>query len=201
MSDDRAGRIGRRALGDRSERPEPVGLGDRRAQTPIDFAVGAGVFLLTLAFVVAFVPSLFDPFAAADTAAPLVSDRIAAALADDVLAASPADPGVLSPACTVAFFEPNGTLATDAGCADGVATSPDAQFGLDRDVQVVIHRPDETAPSENPANVTIPTRHGTFEDVVLSRPESPVDAGGDVTVSQRLVSLHGEQYRLTVRVW
>jgi len=32
-----------------------------RAQTPIDFTVGAGVFLLTLAFVIAFVPTLFDP--------------------------------------------------------------------------------------------------------------------------------------------
>jgi len=30
-----------------------------RAQTPIDFTVGAGVFLLTLAFVIAFVPTLF----------------------------------------------------------------------------------------------------------------------------------------------
>ncbi|GAB3693044.1 DUF7287 family protein [Halorubrum pallidum] len=173
-----------------------------RAQTPIDFAVGAGVFLLTLAFVVAFVPSLFDPFAAADTASPLVSDRVAAALADDVLAASPAEPGVLSPACTVAFFESDDTIADDAGCADNISESPAAQFGLDRDVQVVIHHLNESAPSENPANVTIPTRHGTFEGVELDRTTggSPTP-GGEVTVSQRLVSLHGEQYRLTVRVW
>ena len=186
MSADRSGRFSR---------------GDHRAQTPIDFAVGASVFLLTLAFVVAFVPSLFDPFAAADTASPLVSDRVAAALAADVLAASPAEPGVLSPACTVAFFEANDTLAGDADCATDITASPDAQFGLDRDVQVVIHPLNESAPADNPETRSIPTRYGTFEDVVLSRSGSPDDAAGDVTVSQRLVSLHGEQYRLTVRVW
>jgi len=37
-----------------------------RARDPIDFTVGAGVFLLTLAFVIAFVPTLFDPFGGGD---------------------------------------------------------------------------------------------------------------------------------------
>lgn len=64
-----------------------------RAQTPIDFTVGAGVFLLTLAFVIAFVPTLFDPFSAAATASPVVSDRVAAGVAGDLLAASPAETG------------------------------------------------------------------------------------------------------------
>ncbi|MFW5917740.1 MAG: DUF7287 family protein [Halorubrum sp.] len=180
--------------------------GDRRAQTPIDFAVGAGVFLLSLAFVIAFVPTLFDPFTAAETASPVVSDRIAAEIAGDLLAASPAEPGALSPACTVAFFEDgegNATLADAADCPDGIETDTAAQFGLDSDVQVVIHAPDEPNPSANPANVTVATRHGTFDDVELGRStDSPGGVGGDdVTVSQRLVSLHGEQYRLTVRVW
>lgn len=199
MSDDTCGQRVQSALRDARER---IPLGDGRGQTPIDFAVGAGVFLLTLAFVVAFVPSLFDPFAAADTASPIVSDRVAAALADDVLAASPAEPGTLSPACTVAFFGENDTLAGDAGCAANITASPDAQFGLDRDVQVVIHQLNESAPSENPATVTVPTRYGTYGGVELNRTTSdPTTPGGDVTVSQRLVSLYGDQYRLTVRVW
>ncbi|MFC7186924.1 DUF7287 family protein [Halorubrum yunnanense] len=174
-----------------------------RAQTPIDFAIGASVFLLTLAFVVAFVPTLFDPFTAADTASPLVSDRVAAGLAGDLLAASPAEPGVLSPACTVAFFESNATLGTDADCHPAAAESPTAHFGIDGDVQVVIHALNETRPSENASTLTIPTRHGTFEDVELSRSTDGGGAtgGGDVTVSRRLVSLDGTQYRLTVRVW
>jgi hypothetical protein len=173
-----------------------------RAQTPIDFAVGASVFLLTLAFVVAFTPTLFDPFTAAETASPLVSDRVAAGIAGDVLAASPAEPGVLSPACTVAFFESNESLATDAGC-DGVTESPADRFGTDGDVQVVIHALGETRPSGNASSLSVRTRHGTFEDVELSRStdEAGATGGDDVTVSRRLVSIDGTQYRLTVRVW
>ncbi|MFD1571767.1 DUF7287 family protein [Halorubrum laminariae] len=189
--------------GDRRTR---LSLGGRRAQTPIDFAVGAGVFLLTLAFVVAFVPSLFDPFAAADTASPLVSDRVAAGLADDILAVSPAEPGVLSPACTVAFFEPDEADAVDldeADCAANITASPAAQFHLDRDVQVVIHDLNESDPSKHPAEIPIETRNGTFENVELVRTDGDPNAVGadEVTVSQRLVSIHGDQYRLTVRVW
>ncbi|MDZ5812059.1 hypothetical protein U4E84_11970 [Halorubrum sp. AD140] len=183
-----------------------IGVGPRsasaRAQTPIDFAVGAGVFLLTLAFVVAFVPTLFDPFTAAETASPLVSDRVAAGIAGDVLAASPAEPGVLSPACTVAFFESDESLATDAGC-ERVTESPADRFGVDGDVQVVIHALDEETPSENPSSIDVTTRHGTFGDVELSRStdEAGATGGDDVAVSRRLVSIDGTQYRLTVRVW
>ena len=174
-----------------------------RAQTPIDFAVGAGVFLLTLAFVIAFVPTLFDPFSAAETASPVVSDRVAAAVAGDLLAASPAEPGVLSPGCTVAFFTADDGLADDAGCGFNASAPPSEQFGLDGDVQVIVHALDERAPSENPATVTIVTEHGTFEAVELDRATgAPTGTSrDDITVSQRLVSIHGTQYRLTVRVW
>jgi len=36
--------------------------GRRRAQTTIDFAIGISVFLIVVAFVVAFVPTVFTPF-------------------------------------------------------------------------------------------------------------------------------------------
>ena len=176
---------------------------DARAQTPIDFAVGAGVFLLTLAFVIAFVPTLFDPFSAAGTASPVVSDRVAAGVAGDLLAASPTSPGVLSPACTVAFFTEDDGLAGSANCPSGITDAPDEQFGLDDDLQVIIHAPDERTPSENPSTVTVTTRHGTFENVELIRSTGTPSGTSrdDITVSQRLVSIDGTQYRLTVRVW
>ena len=173
-----------------------------RAQTPIDFAVGASVFLLTLAFVIAFVPTVFDPFAGAATASPVVSDRVAAGLASDLLAASPAEPGVLSPACTVAFLDANATLGTEADCHPDVAASPAATFGVDGDVQVVIHDPDRRDPSTNASNLSVATRHGRFEVEPDRATADPSDAvGEDVTVSQRLVAIGGTQYRLTVRVW
>lgn len=176
-----------------------------RAQTPIDFAVGASVFLLTLGFVIAFVPTVFDPFAGAETALPVVSDRVASGLVGDFLVASPVEPAVLSPACTVAYFEGdegNATLAGMAGCPAGVTNDTAEEFGLDEDVLVVVHAMDEADPIGNASTVSIDTRYGTHA-VELRRSTTDsirVDRGG-VSVSQRLVSIEGTQYRLTVWVW
>lgn len=175
---------------------------ERRAQTPIDFAVGAGVFLLTLAFVIAFVPTVFDPFSGAATASPVVSDRVAAGLASDLLAASPTEPGVLSSACTAAFFEGNATLGDAADCPEGIEDDAATQFGLDEDVLVAVHALDEAAPIGNASTVAIESRHAS-RDVTLSRTTD--DPSGisrrDVSVSQRVVSIDGDRYRLTVWVW
>lgn len=199
------------------ERPRPAAGADGsrregRGQTQIDFAVGAGVFLLALAFVVAFVPTLFDPFAVADSASPLVSDRVADG-AVDLLGTStnvsgeatavhtPTEPGVLSPACTVAFFTANATLGDDAECPFDAETDPDELFGIDDDVQVVVHELNETEPATNPVTVDFETRHGAVEGE-LSRSSADSNAATDgVAVSGRVVSLRGTQYRLTVRVW
>jgi len=176
-----------------------------RAQTPIDFAVGAGVFLLTLAFVIAFIPTVFDPFTAAETASPVVSNRVAAGVAGDLLASSPAEPGVLSPACTAAFFEAgegNATLADAADCPDGIENDTAAQFGLDEEVLVVIHALNESEPIGNASTVPIETRHVT-RNVTLRRGPDDTDelSDGDASVSQRAVSIDDDQYRLTVWVW
>lgn len=175
-----------------------------RAQAPIDFAVGASVFLLTLGFVIAFVPTVFDPFAGAATASPVVSDRIAAGLAGDLLAASPTEPGVLSPACTAAYFEDGGNaaLADAAGCPAGVANDTAAEFGIDDDVLVVVHAMGESDPIGNASTASIDTEHGTHDVELRRSTRDPVrvDRGG-VSVSQRLVSIEGTQYRLTVWVW
>ncbi|OYR57970.1 DUF7287 family protein [Halorubrum halodurans] len=199
------------------ERPSGVRAADgtrseARGQTQIDFAVGAGVFLVTLAFVVAFVPTLFEPFAAGETASPLVADRIAAGTVDRLGASgnvsgvstavhAPTEPGVLSPACTVAFFAANATLADDAGCPFDAGTDPAASFGVDDDVQVVIHGLDERDPAATPATVAFDTRHGPVGATLNRSTAPPTATTGDVTVAGRVVSLRGVQYRLTVRVW
>lgn len=176
-----------------------------RAQAPIDFAVGASVFLLTLGFVIAFVPTVFDPFAGGATAMPVVSDRVAAGLAGDLLAASPTEPGVLSPACTVAYFEGddgNATLADAAGCPSGTANDTAAEFGINDDVLVLVHAVGESDPLGNASTVSVDTRHGAHSVQLRRSTSDPVrvDRGG-VSVSQRLVSIEGTQYRLTVWVW
>jgi hypothetical protein len=55
-----------------------------RGQTPQDFAVGISVFLLTVAFAFAFVPSIFTPFSS-DTppGAAQQADRVASQMIDE----------------------------------------------------------------------------------------------------------------------
>ncbi|OYR45528.1 hypothetical protein, partial [Halorubrum sp. Hd13] len=125
--------------------------------------------------------------------------------AGDFLAASPAEPAVLSPACTAAFFDGDGgnaTLAAAAGCPPGVANDTAAEFGLDDDVLVVVHAMGEADPVGNASTVTVDTRYGTHTVDMRRSTRDPVrvDRGG-VSVSQRLVSIEGTQYRLTVWVW
>ena len=68
--------------GPRRRRTIAVGL-DERAQTTQDFAVGIGVFILAIAFVFAFLPSMLTPYdgsvGGAETAqADRIADRIVA---------------------------------------------------------------------------------------------------------------------------
>lgn len=78
-----------------------------RGQTTIDFAVGVGLFLITVAFVMATVPGMIEPFAH-DQDDPLVADRVASQLAEGHLG-DPDSPGILNQTCTVEFFAASGT--------------------------------------------------------------------------------------------
>lgn len=78
-------------------RPRTVSLSlSDRGQTNQDFAVGIGIFLLTIAFVFAYVPNFVTPFTpdvgSAETAQ---ADRIAATVVDD-LTDDPARPNHLN---------------------------------------------------------------------------------------------------------
>ena len=50
---------------------------DSRGQTTIDFALGAAILLLGVAFVILMAPNLFTPFETGQSADPLTSDRVA----------------------------------------------------------------------------------------------------------------------------
>ena len=77
-----------------------------RAQTMVDFAIGVGLFLITVAFVIGTVPGMLEPFAQ-NQDEPLLADRIASQLAEDTLG-NPSEPARLNKTCTVAFFEDTG---------------------------------------------------------------------------------------------
>ncbi len=59
-------------------------IGDERAQTNQDFAVGISIFLLTTAFVFAFIPTIFSPFDGDVQNSEIAqSDRVASAFVDN----------------------------------------------------------------------------------------------------------------------
>ncbi|MFC3957420.1 DUF7287 family protein [Halovivax cerinus] len=60
-----------------------------RAQTVQDFAVGIGIFLLAVAFVFTFVPTIITPFEDAGGADAAQADRIAATIVEDASTSGP----------------------------------------------------------------------------------------------------------------
>ncbi len=168
---------------------------DRRGQTVLDFAIGAGVFLLTVGVVFAFVPTMFEPFAGSAGSTPIVADRSADLLSGPLLASDPATPTVLDTACTAAFFGANGALASAGDCGF-VADDPAVEIlGLgDRSVNVTVR-----ALSDSPTTGVAQTVTVDGTDYTLTRGSEGIPS--DVSVASRVVSIDGEAYRLVVKVW
>lgn len=155
-----------------------------RAQTTLDFAIGVGLFLLVVAFVVAFVPGIFEPFDRTDNGTQ-VADRIATTLATDVLG-HPADPYVLDADCTVEFF--NGSGGSTDCRFDTSADGPTEAFALG---------------GRTGLNVTVTDRGGdtvTLDGTTLTAGDA-VPESRSVTTARRAVHVNETTYRLYVRVW
>lgn len=88
-----------------------------RGQTAIDFVIGMGVFFIAIAFVLAFVPSMFAPFYGMGAGDALVSDRSAAYLAENKLVEDPSTPGALDEDAVETFFDDceSATLSGELG--------------------------------------------------------------------------------------
>lgn len=183
-----------------------------RAQTTIDFAIGASVFLLAVAFVVWFVPSMFEPFADSEGSLFVLADRTASFLTEDALAVSAADPAVLDVGCTLAFFNGSATVTLadgSTGACDRIETegsieaivATEASAPIDRNVNVTLHELD--APADEPLTVEL-----DGEAVSLTRGSDGVPSGA--VVATRVVyvpglddldGVDGTEFKLTVRVW
>ncbi|WP_128478057.1 DUF7287 family protein [Halorussus pelagicus] len=174
--------------GDRSTAGEDENRYASRAQTSIDFVVGMSVFLLTVAFVVTFLPSAFEPFTATGSGDVLAADRTAGLLAEQLLA-HPTTPGAFDPACTAEFFDAAG---------DGAGGVAGCQFTTDAaDLDAALGLGPATA-----VNVTI-AEDGTIRSrngVTLAAGPTPPDSE-NVVVSRRVVLLGGDDADLYVRMW
>jgi hypothetical protein len=168
-----------------------------RGQTSIDFVVGMSVFLLTVAFVVAFLPGVFEPFTASGAGDTLASDRTASLLAEQLLA-DPANPTVVDSACAAEFFDVEG---------DGAGGVASCQFTTDAaDLDAALGLGPGTT-----VNVTIEEggrilriyENGTVHpdgDIHLAAGPEPPEAES-VVVSRRVVLLDDSDRDLYVRVW
>lgn len=157
-----------------------------RAQTTIDFAIGIGLFLIVVAFVVAFVPTIFTPFQS--TEGPQTADRIATSLSTDRLG-DPSEPYVLNETCTNGFFDQldDGDPALSTCQFNTSATTTREMFTLDRTRDV---------------NVTIQHANGSIVDggTRLAAGPTPPETTS-VTSATRVISFEGHSRRLIVRTW
>ncbi|MFB6138105.1 MAG: hypothetical protein ABEJ42_07200 [Halobacteriaceae archaeon] len=185
-----------------------------RGQTTTDFAIGASIFLLAVAFAFAFVPGMLDPFTSGpgqDRA--LVADRVADDLAGGLLVADPTRPYVLDRECTLEFFDQvdgggndpanddcrydaRQSAAATVGDAVGLTDLERVQVTLARDVSG--DRSLEVVCRDGTTTVVDDCSTGTK----LSSGPAPTSSD-TVVVAQRLVTFEdsGTQYTLFVRVW
>ena len=160
---------------------------DERGQTVLDYAIGVGIFLVAVTFVVATIPGMFAPFVGAGDAQ--IADRVATSLSTERLGA-PDDPYLLERDCTVAFFEQlDGGADVPADCRfDSSATTLQEMFALDsgQALQVRIEKSGGGA--------------AVVDGVTLSAGGGPPDSVS-VTTARRTVAIDGTTYWLEVRAW
>ena len=132
-------------------------LNRTRGQTVIDFAIAMGVFLVAVAFVFTFIPSLTTPFVEGHQDTSVTADRVASHLAEGALG-DPADPFVVDVACAAVFFD-GGT--NDGHIPPGCGYSGDTiheRVGVDGDrlhVNVTIEQVDPDANGDDRAAVGV----------------------------------------------
>lgn len=159
-----------------------------RGQTTIDFAVGASVFLIVVAFVFMFVPGMYQPFTGTGTNA-LVANRVADQLSNDLLG-SPGQPAVLNTTCTVEFFDGDGSVGTCRYSHDDAHLRRAFNLSAGTSVNVTVESSSGIATANAPGQ----------SETTLAAGEAPSNARS-VTSAERVVLLNGTTYRMHVRVW
>jgi hypothetical protein len=164
-----------------------------RGQTTIDFAVGVGLFLLVVAFVVAFVPTMLEPFRGGAGAETVAADRVATDLSEGLLG-SPDRPSVLDVDRTVAFFGQSvAAVREDVGLADYRNFRLELRGDVDGDPA------DDLLCWDEGADEVVAADAGGCDTTLAVGNEEPT--GLDVAASQRSIRIGDVGGRLSARVW
>lgn len=104
-----------------------------RAQTTLDFAIAMGIFLLAIAFVFTFIPSLTGPFVGGNQDRSAVADRTASHLSEGALG-DPNRPLIVEEPCTTAFFGNTDAPPECGGLGNHTDDQPRKRLGLSEDI-------------------------------------------------------------------
>lgn len=175
--------------------PDNAGSRSDRGQTMPDFVVAIGIFLLTIAFVVSFVPEMTVPYQEQEN--PLIAERATSDLAETRLAAS-GSPASLEKSCVLAFF--NRTTVPD--CEYDTDSPLSEQLGISSQYSVNVtlsrSRPDSAELEVLCANDGSIGTCGT--DPLSVGPRVPRD-NRQVATARQTVYVDGKDAVLRVRVW
>ena len=175
------------------------------AQTTLDFAIAMGVFLLAVAFVFTFIPSLTAPFLDGGQDHSAVSDRTASHLAEGGLG-DPNQPYVVNESCATDFF------ADDPYCGfDGETLNERLGLSDRHQVNVTMYRVENGASHRVCLSEDGDVTHeaaGNCDDDHRYAVGSDVSDGASTTVTRRVVSFEecefneeGCDVTLFVEVW
>ena len=176
-----------------------------RAQTTLDFAIAMGIFLLAIAFVFSFIPSLTAPFVTGGQDGSVTGDRIASHLAEGGLG-NPNEPYVVNTTCADTFFNESTQDASHVplGCGyDGTGIHERVGVADRHDVEVQLLRINATASGDDRFEFVCSFDNGTIGNVsdrsdcdptdgdVLYATDEGVPNDRSTTVTRRIVTIPG----------
>lgn len=199
------GPSGSYARGRDADRPrvEPTGstpTGAERGQTTLDFATGISIFLLSLAFVLVFVPGMLQPFTGGTQDETPASNRVADDLSQRLLG-NASEPYALDSECTRALFESSvparcefdgSTLEERVGVVDYAHVNVTIRGDIDRD---------------NTEDIVCADGSGGFAErgggcaTLLTRGPNPETTGGKTVSARRVALLDGHDVTIEVVMW
>lgn len=184
-----------------------------RGQTTLDFAVGVVVFVVTVAFVVSFVPGMFEPFTGGDQDNTVAGNRVATQLSTSALAV-PSKPYVLDRICVTDFFSGTNPPALHCGFDGstvqervGLADSQSIQVRLVGDDVLDSDSDDGTLCENNNFEIVEQANTASCTTVYEVGKTPPSGTSQSVTLARRTVSIGGDadkldgNARLEVKLW